>query len=177
VQFYSDSVRLCLSVADFLGDGIAARQPLIVIATPEHRELILRELKRRHFDVDRWLADGEFALLDAHATLELFMEDGMPRAASFRQAIGAMIDHVRKGRDECVIRAYGEMVDLLWRAGNPDAAIRLEVLWNDLAAQFSFSLLCGYSMGNFYNHPAAMKDVCALHTHGDILTPAVAIPS
>jgi hypothetical protein len=177
VQFYNDSVRLCLSVADFLGDGIAARQPLIVIATPEHRELILSELKRRQFDVDRWLADGEFALLDAQATLDLFMEDGKPRAASFRQAIGAVINHVRKGRDDCVIRAYGEMVDVLWRAGNRDAAIRLEVLWNDLAAQFSFSLLCGYSMGNFYTHPAAMKDVCALHTHGDILTPAVAIPN
>ena len=49
VQFYSDSARLCASVADFLGDGLAGGQPVIVIATPGHRELILRELKRRRF--------------------------------------------------------------------------------------------------------------------------------
>jgi hypothetical protein len=97
------------------------------------------------------------------------MENGMPRTASFRHAMGAVIDEVCRGRADCVIRAYGEMVDVLWRAGNQEAAIRLEVLWNNLARQYSFSLLCGYSMGNFYKHPAGMRDVCALHTHSEIL--------
>jgi hypothetical protein len=163
---------LCASVADFLGDGFAARQPLIVIATPEHRQIIVHELSRRHFDVEGLVAAEGFALLDAQATLDLFMIDGRPQPRAFRDAMGRVIDRVRQGREECVVRAYGEMVDVLWRAGLTDAAIRLEVLWNNLAMEYSFSLLCGYSIGNFYKQPAAIRDVCAHHTHSQILVAA-----
>ena len=165
VQFYEDSSRLCVAVADFLGDGIAAQQPVIIIATPAHRNALLAELKRRHFDVDQLLADQKMALMDAAATLAMFMEDGMPNPSRFRVAIGTVIKTVCGDRPDCVARAYGEMVDILWRDGQCDAAIRLEVLWNELANQYSFSLLCGYGVGNFYKQPGAMTRICAHHTH------------
>ena len=57
------------------------------------------------------------------------------------------------------------MVDVLWRRGQSDAAIRLEVLWNDLAALYSFSLLCGYAIGTFYKETSRIEDVCRQHTH------------
>ncbi len=31
-----------------------------------------------------------------------------------------------------IVRAYGEMVDLLWKDGNVDGAVQLEALWNEL---------------------------------------------
>jgi signal transduction histidine kinase len=59
------------------------------------------------------------------------------------------------------------MVNLLWTDGNPEAAIRLEELWNDLASTHSFSLLCTYAMGNFYKaadgHP--FEEICRRHGH------------
>jgi hypothetical protein len=169
VQFYNDAHKLCTSVADFLGDGIAAGQPLIVVATPKHRQAIVNELRTRHFDVDGLLRDGEMAMLDAKETLELFMVDGVPDGKRFHDAVGAKIEKVRRGRNDCVIRAYGEMVDLLWRSGNPEGATRLELLWNDLAEKHSFSLLCGYAIGNFYKETQGMQHVCDLHTHNEIL--------
>jgi hypothetical protein len=169
VQFHSDSARLCVSVADFLGDGIAAGQPIIVIATPEHRKTIVSELTRRHFDVERLRRAGDLALMDAQEMLDTFMFGDVPQPRLFREAVGIVIDSVCNGRAECVVRAYGEMVDLLWQAGKCEAATRLEVLWNNLAADYHFSLLCGYSMGHFYKQPAAMKEVCGLHTHAEIL--------
>ena len=36
------------------------------------------------------------------------------------------------------------MVALLWHQGNVAAAIELETLWNDLAEDRRFSLLCAY---------------------------------
>jgi hypothetical protein len=57
------------------------------------------------------------------------------------------------------------MVDGLWKDGNPDAAIRLEMLWNKLAQRFGFALLCGYSMGNFYKETKGFESVCREHTH------------
>jgi signal transduction histidine kinase len=58
------------------------------------------------------------------------------------------------------------MVDVLWKDGNTEGAIRLEELWNDLAATYSFSLLCAYAMGNFYKatHDHAFRDVCRQHS-------------
>ena len=64
----------------------------------------------------------------------------------------------------CPIRIYGQMVDILWQEGKRDLAIRLEVLWNQLANTQRFSLLCGYAIGPFYKD-AQVRDVCAQHTH------------
>ena len=62
------------------------------------------------------------------------------------------------------LRAYGEMVDILWKDKMEAAAVRLEMLWNQLAQARKVSLLCGYSMGSFYKD-AGFKDICDQHTH------------
>ena len=164
VQFYSDATRLCLSVADFLADGIAAGQPTIVIATSEHRRRIVDELIARRFDVTKLMQAGTLSLLDAQETLDKFMVAGHPDPAAFKEVVGAAIDRVCWFSGESVVRAYGEMVDVLWRGGQCEAAIELELLWNDLAKQYSFSLLCGYAMGSFLKK-TARAEVCAVHTH------------
>jgi hypothetical protein len=74
-----------------------------------------------------------------------------------------MLENISEGR-AVAIRAFGEMVDVLWRAGETVAAVKLEVLWNELARTHNFSLLCGYSMGNFYKS-AAIDEICGHHTH------------
>jgi hypothetical protein len=75
-----------------------------------------------------------------------------------------LIERACRGRKDCVIRAYGEMVDVLWQAGQTAAAIRLEMLWNQLAQTHSFALLCGYSMGHFYKD-ASQVEIRRQHTH------------
>jgi hypothetical protein len=168
-QFYTDSRRLCMSVADFLGDGIAAGQPVIVIATPRHSESILGELHARGFNAKRLIQDQSLIMRDAKETLAQFMDGERPTAGKFSRTIGEVINRACAGRKDCVVRAYGEMVDVLWRNGNRDGAIRLEVLWNELARKYSFSLLCGYAMGNFYKDTIRIHDVCEQHTHNEIL--------
>ena len=162
VHFYSDPARLCASVADFLGDGIAAQQPVVVIATPAHRKQIQSSLCERRFDVEMLCDTGSVTFLDARDTLDRFMVNGVPNGPKFRQAVGEVLSRVG-GRSEGAVRAYGEMVDVLWREGKPEAAIQLELLWNELAKTHAFSLLCGYAMGHFYKE-ASRDDVCAVHT-------------
>ena len=67
------------------------------------------------------------------------------------------------------VRVYGEMVALLWAAGDTDAAIALEGLWNELAETHEFALLCAYPMSAFKNAAgaAAFEQVCGTHTHRD----------
>jgi signal transduction histidine kinase len=106
-------------------------------------------------------------LLDARETLARFMVDGLPDAALFDEVVGGLVARARTHGCHAPLRAYGEMVDMLWRDGNPRAAIRLEELWNDLGKRHSFALLCGYLMDNFVAeaHGEGFQRVCDTHTH------------
>jgi len=164
VRFYDSQESLCRTVVEFLGEGLAMSQPALVVATPEHRLGIVRELRERRFDVERLQTAGDLLLMDARDALSTFMVDGLPDAALFAESVSATIDRVCRGRRDCTTRAYGEMVDVLWKDGHSVAAVRLEMLWNKLAATHDFSLLCGYAMGNFYKG-TDVADIHHQHTH------------
>jgi hypothetical protein len=124
----------------------------------------VQELRARHFDVDKMQASGDLLLIDAREAMSAFMVDGMPDGELFKARTTEAIEKVGSGRTDCTIRAYGEMVDLLWKDGHTVAAVRLEMLWNKLAMTHDFSLLCGYAMGNFYKD-ASINEICQHHSH------------
>ena len=51
VQFYKDGASLAKTVARFFEDGLRARQPAVLIATPSHTRAILRALSASGHDV------------------------------------------------------------------------------------------------------------------------------
>ena len=164
VQFYTDEFSLSATVADFIAGGLTQDQPALVIATPEHRRTIESALATRGFDVARLRQLGDLIVLDARETLDAFMVDGLPHSRMFRHVLGSVFEDIYRLRPSCTVRAYGEMVDVLWKDGLTAAAIRLETLWNELAGSREFKLLCGYSMGNFYKG-AALEEIKGQHTH------------
>ncbi len=163
VRFYDSPGSLCRIVADFLSEGLRDGQPALVIATPEHRAGIEAAFRAQNVEVGALQASGELILLDAEQTLAAFMVDGMPDAKRFQAMATEVIQGACRGRTGCKVRAYGEMVDVLWKQGQSVAAISLEILWNKLAATQDFSLLCGYAMGNFYKG-SQQQEICAQHT-------------
>ena len=166
VQFYENERSLYTTVAGFLGQGLVDGQPAILIATDEHRTAIIEHIRGRFIDVDKAVSVGTLVVLDADATLQRFMVNGMPDPDAFDASIGRLVgDILTTRRSQTMIRAYGEMVDVLWKDGKGDAAIRLEMLWNRLAQQFGFALLCGYAMGQFYKQTKQFEAVCAQHAH------------
>jgi hypothetical protein len=165
VQFYTDDVDLYKTVAAFIAEGLVNGQPAVTIMTREHAANIEKTLRTKFIDIDEARRLGDLVILDAEETLNTFMIGGMPDQRLFRRNIGVVIEQAQRGREKVSVRAYGEMVDVLWKKGQSAAAIRLEVLWNELASDYSFALLCGYSMGNFYKQTAGLNEVCELHTH------------
>src|SRR5205807_1820132 len=105
--------------------------------------------------------------LDAQETLSSISVDGQPDWELFRARIGGLIHEKRSENGGARVRAYGEMVDLLWRGGKPQAAIRLEEMWNDLGRVQQFSLLCAYRVGSFLKEADAdnSEQVRRVHTH------------
>ena len=165
VQFYGSESTLYSTAATFLSEGLILGQPALILATPEHRDGIVEQLYERLVDCECAVRDGDLVLLDAQGTLELFMVDDRPNVDLFHENVGRIVGQVLNGRKRTVLRAYGEMVDLLWRQGRTQAAIELEMLWNKLALSFDFALLCGYAMGSFYKQVDQLESIRILHSH------------
>jgi signal transduction histidine kinase len=167
VQFYENDDALVDVVAKFLAEGLLSGHRVLVIATAEHAESFRFRLASLGVDSAQAARTGQLFLLDARATLATFMVDGMPDAEKFRANVGLVLDTLIQEGYNAPIRAYGEMVNVLWQDGNATAAIRLEELWNDLSVTHSFVLLCAYAMGNFYHEAglAGFEAICRLHSH------------
>jgi PAS domain S-box-containing protein len=147
VQFYENDAFLAKSVASFVGSGLTDGGSAIVIATENHRSLIEAELGRDGIDLFAAREANRYHSLDAAETLEQFMIEGAPDKRLFQQVIGGLVNRVTASG--MPLRAFGEMVALLWADGNGAAAIQLEELWNDLAKTSTFSLFCAYPMRGF----------------------------
>jgi hypothetical protein len=147
VKFYETDEVWTRIGAEFLAEGLAVQQPALVIATPAHRKRLTAELRSRHFDVEAMEATGDLVLFDAETMLGSFMVAGRPDANLFQATAARALDQRFGDRP---IRAFGEGVDVLWKAGLDEAAIRLEALWNRLAASRDVKTLCTYSVANFY---------------------------
>jgi PAS domain S-box-containing protein len=165
VQFYEDESFLTGRVGDFLRDGLSAGEMITVIATESRARSYERELEARGLDVRAAHASGRLTFLDAHETLAKFMRNGEPEPRLFESAVGSVFERQMASASGVKLRAYGEMVDVLWKQGQRGAAIRLEELWNELQNRYSFTLLCAYAVANFYKEPAELQRVCATHTH------------
>jgi len=167
VQFYDDESFLATVVSEFLAAGVKQEQPLVVIATSPHRRAFVEKLRSAGVDTASLARSGRFVLLDARETLATFMVDSLPDPVAFRTALGDVIERSLSDSGTKKLRAYGEMVDVLWKDGNTEGAIQLEALWNDLANHYDFALLCAYSMGNFCRSTdaEAFRAVCEQHSH------------
>jgi len=164
VRFYENAAALSRIVADFIGEGLAHSSPALIIATPEHCSAVELQLMARGVDVAALIAAGDLTIDDASTMLRKFMRDGMPDPVRFKDVLIPLLERIVANHENQMVRAYGEMVDLLWRAGRTAAAIKVEMLWNELANSHDFALLCGYSMGNFYKN-ASVEEICEQHTH------------
>ncbi len=167
VQFYEADDFLLAGVTRFVAAGISDGDCSIVIATKAHREDLETRLVNRGLDLNAARRRGAYVAIDAADTLAKFMVGDRPDPARFEQAVGELIQNAIKGPPLRRVRAFGEMVALLWADGRPDAAIALETLWNDLGRRQTFSLLCGYPMQAFADarHDQGFAAVSALHRH------------
>jgi signal transduction histidine kinase len=167
VQFYEDDDFLVTSVGDFLGSGLALGQEVVVVATAPHRQALHVHLEKRGFDVERAMLHGQLAMVDAHELLATFMVGDRPDAGRFLASLDTLFLTRGKSHLTPTVRVFGEMVDVLSRAGNHEGAVSLEWLWNELARSYRFSLLCAYSLRTFGNeeHTSNLASICEAHAH------------
>jgi PAS domain S-box-containing protein len=165
VKFYEEEASIVDAVCEFLRAGLRSEDALVVIATPPHREAFLGRLKGE--DLDRARADGRIHLLDARESLARFMVCGSPDPDRFHRMVDEFVTQATGGQQGVRVRAFGEMVNLLWRDGLQSAALIVEDLWDEACASRGLALLCAYALGNFYKsgNVAGIAEVSAAHNH------------
>jgi MEDS: MEthanogen/methylotroph, DcmR Sensory domain len=164
VQLYADDDELLSMVAGYLAAALAGDDAVIVIATPAHREAFAAALTEMGADLQRLQGEARLVLLDAAETLSRFMVGDLPDARAFDEVVGGLVRHTAAGG--APVRAYGEMVALLWEEGLVEAAIELEQLWNGLGETTPFALFCAYPQQAMADPTAApVARVCHLHSH------------
>lgn len=162
VNIYRDLPSHVRVVADFLAPALAGHGgAAVVVATEPVRTRLRDELRTAgiEFDISRLC---EF---DASETLAGFYSDGHIDETRFGSIVGEVLHRAARSAGHGPLCVYGEMVAVLWEAGDVAAAIDLERAWNDLGPSPSFRLLCGYP--SYLMGPELEEDfleVCGLHT-------------
>ncbi len=167
VQLYgSDDRLLTRNVAHFLREGLRRGDGLVVIASPEHGGSVARQLGDE-VGFAKAVLGGRLAFLDARSTLDRLLVDGQPDPDRFETVIGGALAEVQRRAGHTGVRAYGEMVGVLWEAGEHKAAAALEGLWNRRLKSSGIRLFCGYPIDVFGDEFRAdrIDPLLCAHTH------------
>jgi hypothetical protein len=163
VQLYSSREEFLNALEAWVAGGLQMGESVAVIATQPHRVQLELRLRKRLLEPLALQLDERLMLLDARDTLARFMRDGQPDRGLFDEFVDRLME--RAGSDGRRVRAFGEMVVLLWREGNREAALNLEALWNDACERHGLALLCSYPQAVFgADDGDSIRHVCDAHT-------------
>jgi hypothetical protein len=164
-QVYRDQAFFMEAVLRFVSAGLRQGEGMMLVMRNPNWNALAGRLAAQGVDVERAVERGQISVHDADETLARLMKDGMPESHAFQQKIGSVIRGMRSRYR--VVRAFGEMVDILWRDNRRDAAAELESLWRDLSQAEPFALLCAYHIDplDCAAYGGYVERICSTHTH------------
>ena len=168
VAFYADDKCLVDGFSRFVEAALTVGNAVIVLATESHHASLVQKLKADGVNIGEAIQDGSYLALDVADTLSNYMTGGRPNLVQFNKAVGDLIARTQKaaaGKGGRVV-ACGEGAPILLRNGNPDAAVQLEYLCNEIASRYDIDILCGYSSDDFQDTQNfhVFERICAAHS-------------
>jgi len=142
VMFCRTDAELADAAHEYLLGSLRRGGAAIAVATLPHLRQIDQRLAEAGIDLTVARASGAYLTMDASTTMAEFLSGGWPDPAAFWRTISPVVGRAASGRRPVCV--FGEMVSLLWAAGQCTAAIEVEALSTELARQHQFSLLCAY---------------------------------
>lgn len=163
VQIYENDEVFFTALESFVSAGLILGEGIILIATAAHLKIIEARLLLSGHDIAAATSRAQYVVMDAGNAVEQFMVDGWPDETRFNHFVSALLDRVRKRYPK--VRAFGEMVALMWANGQCGATIQLEHLWARLCQTEKFSLFCAYPRTGFtQDAQRSMMDVHLAHS-------------
>jgi hypothetical protein len=162
-QLYEDDAALLDALTTFVAGGLTSGESIIVIATPEHLRALRERLVCARIDLATAIIKDRYITLNAETALSAFMAEGWPDEKLFLNFISHLFDRAAAGDRQ--VRAFGEMMALLWTKGQAAATVRLEQLWNQFCQKSRLTVFCAYSSAAFTGDAfQTLAEICAEHT-------------
>ncbi|HVV88614.1 MAG TPA: ATP-binding protein, partial [Kofleriaceae bacterium] len=149
VQFYDGQPFVLDAAFRYLRAGITRGDACLVIAAAGHRRAIDDHLQADGVDIDALRRAGRVLELEPAELLASIAGGGRLNRVRGYHVLGTAIEEARRPTASGRVRAYGELVDVAWAAGDPALALALEELWAGLSCQHQFSLLCACALSHF----------------------------
>jgi DNA-binding NarL/FixJ family response regulator len=172
VEFYADNTGFADGFARFIEAALKEGNAVIVIATDSHHASLLQRLTADGLNIPAEIEQGSYIPLNVTDTLPNFMVNDSPDPVMFRKLAGDLITEAAKGAkgEHPRVAVCGEGVHTLLAAGNLEATIMLERMWDEIGQHYEVDVLCGYFRSAFANEESisTLERVCAEHTaaHG-----------
>jgi hypothetical protein len=144
-----DDLHPYREIAEFIAEGFANGDAVVVIATPESRRAIEAHLASRV--TDRVDPDAQRAArwFDSRKILARILVDGLPEIDAFDDVMAAILFDGVSNSTARRVRVYHDLVDVLRDRGSLDAAVLLLRLWSSLCARYD-GLLLAYTVAEWY---------------------------
>jgi len=147
VQLYQDQDFLNSAVCRYIGAGLQNGDRIVLFPTLPHWNTFQKRLEADGVDVHAARERGQLTVVDAHELLPRFMRDAMPDPQVFQSVISEIFGQARGSYQK--MRAWGELVDVLWERGDVAASMNLEDLFDQLNKKIGIAMFCSYLMDNF----------------------------
>jgi len=163
VQIYESDDSFLDLLSGYVGGGISASDSVIVIATDSHLKALKKRLESLGMHVNNLIETEQYIPMDAEDCLKKFMVNGWPDKELFSSFVSSLLRLARKHKNK--VRAFGEMVAVLWAKGYNGATIHLEHLWCDLCEKEDLCLFCAYPKSGFTeNLSDSLHKICDAHS-------------
>jgi len=164
LRLYEAQGSLVDTALDFYRPVLAQGGTALAVARRSNREAL-----DGHFQHTTRVPAVRYRSFDADETIDRFLADGRPDPARFDEVVGGLVrDAIREGPPVAV---FSEMVAILWERGEPDAAVHLEQLWNRLARENRFELMCAYSTRGLLDPTIRAKLIAVRGEHTEAIAP------
>ena len=167
VQLYQDREFLNRAVCRYAHAGLANGESIILFVTPAHWSAFRPRLEAEGVDVRAAQERGQLTVFDADELLARFMRGAMPDPSTFADVVGDIIGQAHAGGSYQKVRAWGEMVNVLWERGDVAASMNLEDLFDQLNKIVRIVMFCSFLMDNFNGdvHEAMLPRLGTNHSH------------
>ena len=152
-------------ITRYVKEGLLNDEAVIIIATSALRKAVRAKMDALGLDVHTFKSQGQIKFFDAEFLLSGFLIDGVLEEQAFQEFVGIPIQaaQLKFGK----VRAFGEMVDVLWKNDQQDLAIELEGWWSELCDKNELMLLCTYLLDSLdpNSYDNSLERICKCHTH------------
>ena len=159
--------------AGVLSSALQRGDTIATVLIESHRDALAVLMKERGWNLADLGEQGRYLIFDSEAAATQVMRGGRPDVDALTGLV-AVLERARTASGDPArshVTILGEIAPVLWRNGNPDAALEVERLWDELTRSLPILTICTYAMDG-PGHDAAAAFRSGLCTHHSVVSHA-----